>query len=627
MALLLLDIPVFGDFPSDPFTGLLVPQVEDKRLRIVMKSILLFLFSFLVLIFPWDGHAEDLEPTLVKKLYPDFSSYPFGFTNFNGSIYFFASRSLLLNNNISLWKTDGTEAGTVLVKDSVGFKTSGEAPEIKVLNNQMHFLVTDYSADSIFLKLWKSDGTESGTQVLRKSGRDYSGGADNATGQLTLFNNKLYFNFYDASGGSEPFFTDGTVAGTQMLKDIQASPYGFNGSPSFPHRFTVVGNELYFWAIPFFDGFGLKPVLYKSDGTSANTLAVREFSSGLNQTVFCSHLVPFNGKVYFSAKDAGTGYELWSTDGTEAGTSKVKEINAGSTNSGDGVSRIFQAQVFKNRLYFWAFDPASGHELWSTDGTSAGTRLLKNTNSSSIPSLNQQIHSSNPFFVLGGKMYYANNDGLKGREPWVTDGTAAGTRLFLDVNLGALGSSNLWNPGFSVFQGKLFFRGYDGSTVQVCQADTANNSFLRFPVSTGHFSAEPPYDFQMTDYEVFVFHAYNNELYFQGGFHPSSGDPNQFSHDFFKLSPAPTGVESQVLKDGIRIFPNPTSGRFELKFEEEFKSESVLVLNLQGSVVWKGKPETGIDRVEIDLSLQPSGLYWVYVKDPAFGKGFRIVKW
>jgi ELWxxDGT repeat protein len=593
-----------------------------------MKSLFLFLFTFLVFLFPRYGHAQDLEPTLVKKLYPDFSSYPFGFSNYNGSMYFFASRDLLLNNNISLWKSDGSEAGTVLIKDSVGFKTSGEAPEIKVLNNQMYFLVTDYSADSIFLKLWKSDGTTTGTQVLRKSGRDYSGGSDNATGQLTLFNNKLFFNFYDASGGSEPFYSDGTVSGTQMLKDIQANPYGFNGSPSFPHRFTVVGNALYFWAIPFFDGFGLKPVLYKSDGTSANTQAVREFSTDLSQIVYCSHLVSFNGKVYFSAKDgAGSGYELWSTDGTEAGTTLVKEINPGSTNSGDGVSRIFQAQVFKNRLYFWAFDPASGHELWSTDGTSAGTRLLKNTHSSTIPSMNQQFHNSNPFFVWGGKMYYANNDGLKGREPWVTDGTAAGTRLFLDVNPGTPGSTGLWNPGFSVFQGNMYFRGFDGSTIQICQADTATDSHQKFPVSSGFFSADPPYNFQMTDYEVFRFHTYNNELYFQGGFHPTSGDPSLFSHDFFKLSPVPTGVENQILTAGCRIFPNPTSGRFWLKFEEGFKSEDVLVLNLQGSVVWKGKPEAGIGQVEIDLSLQPSGMYWFYGKGPAFGKGLRIVKW
>lgn len=563
----------------------------------------LLLFSFFLPVF---SQAQTLQPRLIKKLHPDFSSYPFGFTAFNGSTYFFASRSAIQSDNISLWKSDGTEDGTVLVKDNVGFNLSSDLPEIKILNGQLIFLTRNSSPDSLYLQLWKSDGTENGTQVIRQKGRDFSSGDDWASGKLTLFNGKLYFNFYDATGGSEPFYTDGTTAGTQMLKDIQTSFQGMNTTPSYPHRFTVIGNTLYFWAIPFVNGFGLKQSLYKSDGTTANTLLVKEFDGDLNQTTVLSHLVEYEGKVYFSASTTGSGYELWSSDGTEAGTQKVKEINPGTTNSGDGVARLFDAKVFKGRLYFWAFDPASGHELWSTNGTAAGTALLKNTNASTIPSINQQQYNSNPFFVFGGKMYYANNDGLKGREPWVTDGTVAGTKLFADVNAsGTAGSISLWNPGYYIFQGNIYFRALDGNRVQICMADTVANTFTKFPVSSGFFTAELPFEYQLFNDERFAFHEINGQLCFPAGF--TSDGANPFAYEYFKLAQVTSVISSEVSDFSLRIFPNPVQEFMVI--DSNFPIHKIQIFNgigqEQGVKIWQ--------KNNLDVSHLSPGVYFLVV--------------
>lgn len=569
-----------------------------------------FRFSAFVLIFsfflPVFSQAQTLQPTLIKKLNPDFSSYPFGFTAFNGSIYFFASRSPIQSDNISLWKSDGTEVGTLLVKDSVGFLTTGDLPEIKAFNGQLIFLTRNSSTDSLYLQLWKSDGTENGTQVIRQKGRDFSSGDDLASGKLTLFNGKLYFNFYDATGGSEPFYTDGTTAGTQMLKDIQTSFQGMNTTPSYPHRFTVIGNALYFWAIPFVNGFGLKQTLFKSDGTTANTILVKEFEGNLSQTTVLSHLVEYEGKVYFSASTTGSGYELWSSDGTEAGTQKVKEINPGTTNSGDGVARLFDAKVFKGRLYFWAFDPASGHELWSTSGTAAGTTILKNTNASSIPSLNQQQYNSNPFFVFGGKMYYANNDGLKGREPWVTDGSVAGTKLFADVNSsGTAGSIGLWNPGYFIFQGSLYFRALNGNGVQICKADTLANTFTKFPVSSGFFTAELPFEYQLSNDERFAFHEINSQLCFPAG--STENGANPYSYEYFKLAPVTSVLSSESANFSILIFPNPVH-EF-LVVESKFPIHKIQIFNGMGQ---EQRVEIKQDK-NLDVSHLVPGVYSLVV--------------
>ena len=78
---------------------------------------------------------------------------------------------------------------------------------------------------------------------------------------------------------------------------------------------------------------------------------------------------------YFSASDGISGPALWKTDGTSAGTVLVKDINPGVNGSRPG-----GFAVFNGVLYFSANDGSNGSELWKTDGTAAGTQLVKDIN-------------------------------------------------------------------------------------------------------------------------------------------------------------------------------------------------------------------------------------------------------
>jgi ELWxxDGT repeat protein len=51
------------------------------------------------------------------------------------------------------------------------------------------------------------------------------------------------------------------------------------------------------------------------------------------------YLTNVDGTLYFTANDGTSGYELWKSDGTEAGALRVKDIRSGAPSSGAGTSR------------------------------------------------------------------------------------------------------------------------------------------------------------------------------------------------------------------------------------------------------------------------------------------------
>src|SRR5436190_5927159 len=83
--------------------------------------------------------------------------------------------------------------------------------------------------------------------------------------------------------------------------------------------------------------------------------------------------VEMGGVLYFVANDGVHGSELWRTDGTPAGTSIVRDVNPGPNT---GVSPSEAPVVFGGALYFAATDPSHGSELWRSDGTAAGTTMV-----------------------------------------------------------------------------------------------------------------------------------------------------------------------------------------------------------------------------------------------------------
>ena len=186
--------------------------------------------------------------------------------------------------------------------------------------------------------------------------------------EITKMGNTIYFIARDQSNGLAVWKTDGTAAGTMLIKSIAAVPF-FN----YPFELRAYNNLLIFHSVDIVNGFNV----WKSDGTTAGTQVIKTiYNSNVSPNFRCNFNV-INGTCCFKVMDQEHGMELWTTDGTTAGTQLMKDIWPG---PGSGLAGVSYSQslfsIINDKLYFSANDGIHGEELWESDGTATGTNML-----------------------------------------------------------------------------------------------------------------------------------------------------------------------------------------------------------------------------------------------------------
>ncbi len=295
------------------------------------------------------------------------------------------------------------------------------------------------------LELWSTDGTDAGTVLLKDIYAGVTGSSP--SGLLDLGNGKLVFAASNGSSGSELWTTDGTVAGTSMLQNIDiGDPYGSN-----PGNFVSLGNGKAVFT-PVLSRTSAYGQLWGTDGSAAGTVLIKDIYSGTTGTTPGKFTALGDGKVVFNAWDQNQGYELWVTDGSAAGTVVLEEF--GYANGGGGPANL--TALGNGKMIFDAYDSVHGRELWVTNGTAAGTLLLKDIKEGTGNSIFQPTMT----VLANGKAVFAADDGIHGTELWVTDGSVAGTTQIKDINPGS-GASIV--ASFHVLSnGKALFAANDG---------------------------------------------------------------------------------------------------------------------------------------------------------------------
>jgi ELWxxDGT repeat protein len=306
-------------------------------------------------------------------------------TDVNGML--FGTGYLPNGGNTFMYVTDGTPTGTHYLHE---FSIPIDTDQHLSWNGALYFQEWN--------KLWVSSGTISSTHLLRQF-QMFSNNLNPLIPTFTGVENQVFFPAKDDSHGSELWRTDGTPAGTLLVKDIYSGTMD-----SDPQAVGSIGPNLYFTAD---DGIHGRE-LWRSDGTEAGTYLVKDIRSG-EESAEASNFVVLHNVLYFSADDGQHGQELWRSDGTEAGTSLVKDILPGASSSAPQVS------VQAGELYLAANDGVHGIEPWISDGTESGTFLMGD--------INPGTSSSQPdnFFYWRGQVYFEAGDFEHGRELWVYD--------------------------------------------------------------------------------------------------------------------------------------------------------------------------------------------------------------
>jgi ELWxxDGT repeat protein len=245
-----------------------------------------------------------------------------------------------------LWKSDGTPAGTKLVKRWPGSALGDTFVLEQTAVGQTLFFIVD-SVDRYGTELWKSDGTKAGT-VLVKDIRP--GPKSSHPLKLTARRGKIYFSANDGVHGRELWKSDGTRAGTVLVKDIRRGPRG-----SEPERITPAFGRSRI-AFSAYDGFHGRE-LWRSNGKAAGTALVRDLLPGRDSSL-PTRLTNVNGTVAFAATDGTHGRELWLTDGTARGTLLI-DIHPFAGSSPQGLTNV------AGTLFFSAKDGVNGRELWA----------------------------------------------------------------------------------------------------------------------------------------------------------------------------------------------------------------------------------------------------------------------
>ena len=319
-------------------------------------------------------------------------------------------------------------AQVIQVKDIfTGSTTAGSTTTINSGNPNNFFnfngtlLFRAIDAVATGAELWKSDGTAAGTTIIKDINVGSTVSSSSNPANFTLFANQVFFTAGNGTDqqATELWKTDGSTTGTTLVKDINVTA----GASSNPQNFNVLSPTTMLFSAS--DGINGNE-LWKTDGTSTGTVNVIDYPGTTNSISWIENL---NGLGIIGQIVNTTGREIYKSDGTSAGSSLVLDINSGTPNGTGTVS-----YKWGNTIYFQGITATAGTELWKTDGTAAGTILIKDIvagNASSSPAR---------FVGINNDIYFRAT-GAEGQELWKTDGTAANTVLVADINVGTAGSS------------------------------------------------------------------------------------------------------------------------------------------------------------------------------------------
>jgi ELWxxDGT repeat protein len=490
----------------------------------------------------------------------------------NGALAVFSGLDVVAGNEPRV--TDGTVAGTHVLSDVAIGAASSLVYNLIDVDGKMIFAAAPVSQG---FQYYQSDGTTGGTAPFTSFTESKS-----VTNIIRHSDGKrFFFEIVNRDNSKSLFISDGTASGTKELKNFGKNMYGVG---YFIEKMAMGTDKLYFSL------FEDDEDLWVSDGTTAGTVKVADM-------ITITELIVAGNKVYFVSqlKPNIDEYEIYVSDGTAAGTKKITNLHVTSSSQPIGL------KAFNGKAVFAASNDATGREIWITDGTEAGTTLLKDI----LPGPTGSLY--NPQFVFfGDRIYFVADDGAHGAELWSTAGTPETTALFKDIVPGAGNSL----PGrFKVLNDKLFFQAYTPENgVEVWSTDgTADNTKLVVDVIPGPENSNPFGFIELNDKLVFYADTQSDGMQLWG-YRSENG--------------AVTAVED--FESDFSVFPNPSHGIYRIRLVSHGATNAnVQVFSADGRSISNAIVS---DESVLDLRSSPAGVYVIKISAGDWSVIRRVVK-
>ncbi|MDH5231521.1 MAG: hypothetical protein OEY38_15785 [Gammaproteobacteria bacterium] len=331
-------------------------------------------------------------------------------------------------------------------------------------------------------ELWKTQGTTATTTLVR----DIRTISHSNPEHFTFAGNKLFFRADDGIHGQELWVSENNQ--TRMVADLNPRP-NVGSRPG--HVFAPLNDYVFFTAETFYPSANSTPQrqLYRSNGSSSGTKLVAGIADQLSDISIYKHQTTQN-HIAFLATHAETGKGLWlaNLDGIEKIADGsiwwVYGFNNGFifvTHQDDLTANLsfydpnnktlsliqqfssetkifvgYFAVNFQDHMYF-ELDTSAGGEFWRTDGKRAERVTLINASGKA------QIYYT---IEKNGQLYFSANDGIHGDEPWISNGTADGTKMIADISPDSADTNfiGLRDIGDSVY---LMYRSNEEITVKI----------------------------------------------------------------------------------------------------------------------------------------------------------------
>ncbi len=466
--------------------------------------------------------------------------------------------------------------------------------DVEAIGNTFYFKVTN----GAYKELWKTDGTVVGTQLVK----------DSFPVDIVNFvniNGMLYFIGTNSSNTTPILWkSDGTNVGTIMVKV-------FTGSSQSVGALTAINNVGYFtysYLGPSYAG------TWKTDGTDPGTVEViSNITTG--SAVNTKSFFEVGSDVVFFGTSAAPGYRaLWKTDGTAIGTTMIKD-SIMKFSLGNALIDFINI----NGISYFTISSGAGFNLWRTDGTSVGTFILTYANITSLTNFNGTLYfkvfSTSPVgynlmksdgTVIGtvavsgvgnigsGMASMGNNLYLAGKnsfdfEPYKSDGTATGTVLLKDINAGTTGSNPQYLTAVNSTVCFVADNGINGNQIWKTDGTSGGTVMAYALIDT------------IPNFATVALTSVGNYLLFISG-----------NEMYSLLVSSSVGINDELnTKNIATIYPNPSKGIFQIK-NDGLEISAIEIYNLLGEKIYSSN-KTSSSNFTIDISNQSKGIYFVKI--------------